>query len=140
MHEKRLSRDIKTHTCDTSLTFNTKISPVALLISKLLSAGFSGSIPGPVKKYIILLGRSTSASVAVTYKIIHFREKLIMIIIFVIIYEEAHTHTHKHDCHLYNIKIYFVRPTFILEHKTGRRYKLIQEKPGWKYFYLFSFL
>ena len=37
-------------TSNLKLTFNTKISPVALLISKLLSDGFSALMPGPVKK------------------------------------------------------------------------------------------
>lgn len=48
------------------LTFKTKISPVVRLMSNLLFAGLSGSIPWPVKKYTIFCGLSLSPSVAVT--------------------------------------------------------------------------
>lgn len=49
------------------LTLSTKISPVVRLMSNLLLAGLSGSMPWPVKKYTMFCGRSLSPSVAVTY-------------------------------------------------------------------------
>lgn len=48
------------------LTLSTNISPVVRLISNLLFAGLSGSMPCPVRKYTIFCGRSLSPSVAVT--------------------------------------------------------------------------